>query len=111
VSIMFKAKPLKAIKTPIVIALLNIHVLMAQEWASMAYTISENDASIFSGLFKSTSQVDIILGLDCEDQVCVYKMTPKEFIKSMELLGWELSEHIQSKDKKGQHVVWFRRYE
>ena len=102
---------MKALNTLIVIALSNTHGLLGQEWASMAYTVNENDAAIFSGVFKSTSQEDIVLGLDCEDQRCVYKMTLKEFIKSMELLGWELSEHIQSKDKKGQHVVWFRRYE
>ena len=77
----------------------------------MAYTLSENDTIIFSGVFKSTTQEDIVLGFDCEDQRCLYKMTTKEFIKSMELLGWELSEQIQSKDKKGEHVVWFRRYD
>ena len=102
---------MKTLKILIVIALLNTHGLFGQEWASMAYTVDENDASIFSGVFKSTSQEDIFLGLDCEDQRCVYKMTPNVFIKSMELLGWELSEHIQSKDKKGQHVAWFRRYD
>lgn len=102
---------MKALKTSIVIALLNTQGLLGQEWASMSYTVNENDTTIFSGAFKSTSQEDIFLGLDCEDQRCVYKMTPKEFIKSMELLGWELSEHIQPKDKKGQHVAWFRRYD
>ena len=76
----------------------------------MAYSINENDTAIFSGVFKSTSQQSVILGLDCNDQSCLYKMTPYEFIKSMELLGWELSEHIQLKNKKGDYIVWFRRY-
>ena len=89
---------------------MKVSSLLGQDWALMAYTVNQNDTAIFSGVFKSTSQEDIVLGSDCVGQRCVYKMTPKEFIKSMEFLGWELSEYIQFKDKRRESEVWFRRY-
>ena len=85
--------------------------MFGQDWASMSYTVNEDDTIIFSGIFKSTSRESIFLELDCKGKSYTDKMTSNELIKSMELLGWELSEHIQIKDKKGKHVVWFRRYE
>tara|TARA_B100001250_G_C19702078_1_gene745220 strand:- start:873 stop:1106 length:234 start_codon:yes stop_codon:yes gene_type:complete len=77
----------------------------------MTYSVNENDAEIFSGVFKSTSQEDIVLGIDCKDQKCIYQMTPREYIEVMKLFGWEITEQIQSKEKKGFNVVWFRRYQ
>ena len=82
-----------------------------QEWASMAYTVNHNDPKSFRGFFKSESKEDIIFGKDCVDNQCVYEMTPSEYISDMELLGWEVSEEVHAKDKKGLNVIWFRRYQ
>ena len=102
---------MNSLKPLIIIYLLYTHLLLGQDWASMTYSVNENDAEIFSGVFKSTSQEDIVLGIDCKDQKCIYQMTPREYIEVMKLFGWEITEQIQSKEKKGFNVVWFRRYQ
>tara|TARA_A100001011_G_scaffold128743_1_gene135733 strand:+ start:2846 stop:3190 length:345 start_codon:yes stop_codon:yes gene_type:complete len=106
-----KNKTLKTLKIFIINALFSNYIMLGQDWASMSYIVNDDDTIIFSGVFKSTSQESIVLELDCKGKSYINKMTSNELIKSMELLGWELSEHIQLKDKKGKHVVWFRRYE
>ena len=102
---------LKTLKIFIIIALFSNYIMFGQDWASMSYIVNEDDTIIFSAVFNSTSQERIFLELDCKGKNYIDKMTSIELIKSMELLGWELSEHIQLKDKKGKHMIWFRRYE
>ena len=106
-----KNKTLKTLKIFIINALFSNYIMLGQDWASMSYIVNDDDTIIFSGVFKSTSQESIVLELDCKGKSYINKMTSNELIKSMELLGWELSEHIQLKDKKGKHMIWFRRYE
>jgi hypothetical protein len=84
---------------------------LGQEWASMTYIFVEEEPETFMGFFKSTAVEDFVLGSDCIENQCRYKMSPAEYIKAMEILGWEISEHIEAQDKKGQSIIWFRRYQ
>lgn len=110
-----KKKPLlnnlTVLKVLSLICFLFATSLFSQEWASMTYIVNKNDPIFFRGSFNSESKEDIVSGKDCIDDKCVYEMTLSKYVIDMELLGWEVSEQINTKDKKGLNVIWFRRYQ
>ena len=98
------------IKSVTVIYFLFTSNIFCQEWASMTYSVDVNKPNIFRGVFKSEAKEDILLGTNCVDHHCIYKMTPTAYVRQMRQLGWEVSEEIEIKDKEGRKVIWFRRY-
>jgi hypothetical protein len=81
--------------------------IWGQEWASIKYWPKDDHSFIGQVM---TDGEDIVKGSQCEKDRCLFEMTVEDYIAEMAFRGWEVSEQLESKDKKVGNVIWFRRY-